>query len=453
MATFEQRKSGRWQAKIRRNGHPALSRTFDSETETEAQSWADFIEKRISLGIFKPDDVNLLTNDQEKNIEKLNLLKAQEIEKLVRLERRKARKIKAIERVKANQEAARLALNQRALSPLEQQVVAYIERSAKMQIHYENLLYDLSLVLMALHKVVGNSILMNGTFPAIAAINLMPFSHIYALQILVNNSVIFGLPNDERVGGFELSDDGQLTFTLSQVNYCLMWQEGSSVESAFAITEQRKPSSADEVIRLWYELQKQECLAYFNEQCSQHGFRFGHEVTQEIWSAIEAIVLNALPDFSTSNLWAEIWKVVRDAALLTNREYYNSQSAAKTLPGKLQRAINKLRRGDAAAQSWRRSATSSDSGLSLVFWERFALGINENGKFAENAILKICADVGSTEKPNDEETLKMFHLLMNNASEQSLAGEVALSFGDYRNAGKTVFESMCALVKKFPSIG
>lgn len=52
MATFEQRDSGWWQAKVRRNGHAQQSRTF--ETHTEAKKWARDVESQIDRGIFNP---------------------------------------------------------------------------------------------------------------------------------------------------------------------------------------------------------------------------------------------------------------------------------------------------------------------------------------------------------------------------------------------------------------
>lgn len=52
MATFEQRDSGWWQAKVRRHGHAQQSRTF--ETHTEAKKWARDVENKMDRGIFNP---------------------------------------------------------------------------------------------------------------------------------------------------------------------------------------------------------------------------------------------------------------------------------------------------------------------------------------------------------------------------------------------------------------
>jgi len=50
MATFEQRESGWWQAKIRRKGYPVQSKTF--RLRTDAEAWARQIENEIDRGIF-----------------------------------------------------------------------------------------------------------------------------------------------------------------------------------------------------------------------------------------------------------------------------------------------------------------------------------------------------------------------------------------------------------------
>lgn len=51
MATFNQRESGYWQAKIRRKGRPSESKTF--RTKTEAEAWARQIEADMDRGIFQ----------------------------------------------------------------------------------------------------------------------------------------------------------------------------------------------------------------------------------------------------------------------------------------------------------------------------------------------------------------------------------------------------------------
>ncbi len=50
MATFEQRKSGWWQAKIRRKGHPTQSKTF--EAKKDAENWATIKESEMARGVF-----------------------------------------------------------------------------------------------------------------------------------------------------------------------------------------------------------------------------------------------------------------------------------------------------------------------------------------------------------------------------------------------------------------
>lgn len=51
MATFEQRESGYWQAKIRRKGWPTQSKTF--RTKAEAQEWARSVETEMDRGAYQ----------------------------------------------------------------------------------------------------------------------------------------------------------------------------------------------------------------------------------------------------------------------------------------------------------------------------------------------------------------------------------------------------------------
>jgi len=51
MATFDERASGYWQAKVRRKGHPSQSKTF--RTKTEAVEWARQVEAAMDRGEFK----------------------------------------------------------------------------------------------------------------------------------------------------------------------------------------------------------------------------------------------------------------------------------------------------------------------------------------------------------------------------------------------------------------
>jgi integrase len=50
MATYTQRESGQWQAKIRAKGYPAQSKVF--RTKTEAQNWVKVVESEMTRGVF-----------------------------------------------------------------------------------------------------------------------------------------------------------------------------------------------------------------------------------------------------------------------------------------------------------------------------------------------------------------------------------------------------------------
>ena len=50
MASISKRGNQQWQAKIRKKGYPALSKTFD--TKREAEAWAAITESEMTRGIF-----------------------------------------------------------------------------------------------------------------------------------------------------------------------------------------------------------------------------------------------------------------------------------------------------------------------------------------------------------------------------------------------------------------
>lgn len=54
MATFTQRSSGKWQAKVRRDGHPPQSKTF--QTKAQAEAWARAIEREMDTSSFIPSN-------------------------------------------------------------------------------------------------------------------------------------------------------------------------------------------------------------------------------------------------------------------------------------------------------------------------------------------------------------------------------------------------------------
>ena len=55
MATYTQRDSGKWQAKVRRDGYPSISKSF--QTKSEAQAWARSVEREMDTSSFMPSNV------------------------------------------------------------------------------------------------------------------------------------------------------------------------------------------------------------------------------------------------------------------------------------------------------------------------------------------------------------------------------------------------------------
>lgn len=63
MATFTQRESGNWQAKVRRDGHPTVSKSF--QTKGMAEAWARSVEREMDTGSFLSTDQSQKLTFQE----------------------------------------------------------------------------------------------------------------------------------------------------------------------------------------------------------------------------------------------------------------------------------------------------------------------------------------------------------------------------------------------------
>ncbi|EQD55996.1 phage integrase family site specific recombinase, partial [mine drainage metagenome] len=63
MATVTRRESGRWQAKVRKAGAPAISRTF--RTKADAEAWARKLESEQERGVWRD------TSDSDRTLDDL----------------------------------------------------------------------------------------------------------------------------------------------------------------------------------------------------------------------------------------------------------------------------------------------------------------------------------------------------------------------------------------------
>lgn len=88
MATFEKRGDLQWQVKVRRQGYPFQSRTFN--TKAEAQAWANVIESEMFRGIFVDRSLAEKTTLGEllkRYLEEVTILKKGYVEEKSRIEK------------------------------------------------------------------------------------------------------------------------------------------------------------------------------------------------------------------------------------------------------------------------------------------------------------------------------------------------------------------------------
>lgn len=362
-----------------------------------------------------------------------------EKKRLEQIEQEEDRKTQLDERIAAHMK-----------TQLDKRVAAHVADVLTLRIDYGLIGYDKCLLVMALHKSAGNIILMDSHFRNHPTLNLMPESNTYALMELIRSGVIAPTCVNGNTEGY-LLENGDLNYYRNEVAYTLIPHKGGTSEDAFAIANQRAPADADLVIKLWYELSTQECMKYLISQCNDFGFPVEHYFSAEAWDEVTAVVRNALLQFSVTHLWAAIWKIVRDAAALSNKQYYNKKKAAATIPGKLARELARVTKGEKPIFMWERPYQQQSSMVADVFSEMFGLAEFHSGRSAEASIRDICGCVDGDRDAQQGE-LALFALLMKIAIQERLATEVAITYGECRKGGITMMKSIEIICQEYPGV-
>lgn len=106
--------------------------------------------------------------------------------------------------------------------------------------------------------------------------------------------------------------------------------------------------------------------------------------------------------YSVSQLWSVIWKVVKDAASLANREYYNRPKAAATIPGKIRRFIEVADQQGGISRSWNRSEYHLAGSLGMTFSNLF--GIDEYSPGL--SVIEMFTRIGRSVEDQSDENLR-----------------------------------------------
>jgi len=341
-------------------------------------------------------------------------------------------------------EEKRRSLAAEAEAELRVHLQAAIERAAVQTVSYDQLSDDVVLLLLALDRAI-NPRLQTGTFTRSDCLSLAP-SHVgNFVSKLYKARAIVDQPGMARPGAYFL-DGGKLFHYNDQVTYRLTPDErfGSGAE-AFSRLQLRKLSDPKALRELWLDYATAECMCYLFDQCELHGLSTEAESDNEIYSTLRS----ELAEYSVSQLWNVIWKITRDAATLSTREYYTKSKAAATIPGKLRRYLEKIERSEAKVSAWDRPNSQPAGTLGLLFAEMFDIDENTLG----SAVMQYFEDPAvNTEIPSfSPEALALpATKLMNAALGHFAAADVLFCFANAVHSGKNILDAIDEVYEALP---
>lgn len=322
-------------------------------------------------------------------------------------------------------------------------------RNQALTVNYEAIPDDVALILIALDNAI-NPRLITGAFRCDECRGLAPGSTNNFLQKLWDAGVIIDQPSLSPEGAYFLKD-GDVWHYRSKAAYSLVADEtlGRTEETLNAL-RMRVYKQLPLIRQLWLDYALSDCMAYLYEQCALHRLEIGDESDPQVRS----ILRTALETYSVAQLWSVIWKVVRDAASLSAREYYNQAKAAATISGKIKRHLERVAKGTASAKVWSRPVDQPAGTLGDLFYEYFGVDEDTLGTDMMEAFTDPdLAEHGAVVVDPPEEVIEgVARTMMLQASTQGLEATALLFFADCIRSGDDVKAALDAVLVAYPML-
>ncbi len=331
---------------------------------------------------------------------------------------------------------------------LARRLIAVSERNLAATIEYEQIPIDVVLILIALDRVL-NPRLITGSFMRSECQGLVPADSDLFVQRLWAAGVILDLPSKAQPDAYFLKDEKLWHYNDKVACFLVPDEQLGKDETAFGFLAGRDFSGCSELRQLWLDYAVCDCLAYLFDQCALHKLETSSEDDVEI----KSILRTALQVHSIAQIWSVVWKVVRDAASLSTREYYNRVKAVATIPGKISRQIERVVKSGAPMNSWRRPADQPAGALGDVFYEYFGIdedttGIEVMSAFANQVDEDEPVDVNPPLDLIEEQACT----LMRRAIAHNVEAEVILLFADRIRDGDHVQKALDAVFAAHPRL-
>ncbi len=282
---------------------------------------------------------------------------------------------------KAAAELAKRAAIEEAARALTHQLDALTQRKLSSRFDFDSLPDHAALLLLAVDKAISPR-LAEGTFTEKDCRFVAPCDVGSFIAKLIEHEALIVRP-DLSPSGTYMSDNGQLSYYPSKAVY-QMTAASSNVSRATALAtiRQRDFGASVGLAELWLDLATAECMRYLHDQSEMHNLPIDWELRLQLSSVIRV----AAESYSVAELWNVIWKVVRDAATLSRRDYYNPTKAAATLPGKIRRHLEKEKKGEVTLKPWDRPDHQPSGTLGELFAEIFDIDEQTTGLMAMDVL-------------------------------------------------------------------
>ncbi|TKJ87300.1 hypothetical protein PkoCFBP13504_03425 [Pseudomonas koreensis] len=282
-----------------------------------------------------------------------------------------ARSPKLCAHCQKDQDAVALDTEKTKAAELERQLSEYARKQSTRTVDYSQIPDNLVLLLLALDRAITPR-LTNGAFTVGDCRGLAPrYVGEFVLQ-LREAGLLLEDPTKARPGTYYWEGD-EIWMLREQVVYRLAPDTApKSADELIRSLSDRVYTDAEGIFNLWLDYSVADVMRYLGAQCEL----YNHDLSEQELEEIKSTMRSALETYSVSQLWSVVWKVVRDAASLANREYYNRPKAAATIPGKIRRNLEKVKREAMELKAWSRPEQHPAGTLGMVLGE--ILGIDEN---------------------------------------------------------------------------
>ncbi|WP_338476920.1 hypothetical protein [Pseudomonas khavaziana] len=330
-----------------------------------------------------------------------------------------------------DQDAIALAAKKTKAAELERQLAEYVGMQSTRTVDYSALPDAQVLLLLALDRAVTPR-LTNGGFRLGDCRGLAPWYVGDFMLQLRETGLVLDDPSKASPGTYYWEGD-EIWVQGDQVVYRLAPDAASrSADEVIRSLSDRIYTDADGLFNLWLDYAVADVMRYLGAECEL----YNHDLSEQELAEIKSTMRAALHTYSVSQLWSVAWKVVRDAASLANREYYNRSKAAATIPGKIRRNLEKVQRESIELKAWSRPEQHPAGTLGMVLGEILGVDENTSGHRVSSLIAWL---TGQACSPAIEAALdEPIRELMTLALSHDIGASVMLRFAEMIRAGHDV---------------